>query len=171
MKIERQPDHLFLRLLVNPFILSVLTCVAWNFLYLQGMSIPEADESAFTDTVIPTLAVFHALFGSLVIGKVWNEYHQVKQCIRKDDREGFKDCMQERIPRAVLLLLFVLSVLIQAAMMALHWESALTGFFANFCVAFALTLVWEVATNLDNPRKAVWYTNQIPDGWMEDVPK
>jgi hypothetical protein len=170
MEIQRQPHYLFLRLLINPLILSVLICVLWDVLYFYGIHISESDESAFTDTVIPTLAVFHALFGSLVIGKVWNEYQTVKRCIRHQDEEGFKDCMQDRISRAVLLLLFVLSVLIQFSMMILHWDSAFAGFFANFVIALALTLVWEVATNLDNPRKALWYRNIIPEEWMKHVP-
>lgn len=171
MQITRPPSYLFLRLLVKPFILSLTICFAWAQLYLLGIHFPEPDESAFTDAVIPALSVLHALFASVVIGKVWNEYQQVKRCVRRGERDEFKDTVQNRLPRAVLLLLLVLSFLIQTCMMLLNWSSAWTGFFANFCVAFSLSLVWEVATNLDNPRKAVWYVNQIPPEWMKDVPK
>ena len=171
VEIKRPSSLLFTGLLVRPFITSTLICLLWYGMFVCGVHIPESDESTFTDTVVPTLAMFHALFGAQVVNKALEEYQLVKQCIRKNKRAQFKDCMQDRMSRAVLLLLFVLSVLVQGSLLAVHWDSVIAGLLANFCVAFALTLVWEVATNLDNPRKAIWYINIIPKEWMEDVPE
>ena len=168
MQTKRPSTIQFLPLLVKPTLMSIGICLLWYYVfYRYNISVLEADESAFTDSLIPTLAVFHAIVASVVLSKVWNEYTFVKRCIRKDDVEAFRDCLHERIPRAIHLLLLVWSVLIQAATLVLHWQSPGAGIFANFCIAFTLVLYWEVATNLDNPHKAVWYTNQIPKEWLE----
>ncbi len=167
---SKTPFFLPLHLIFKPIVGSVCISLLWlDVFHTYGLNVGKANESAFTDMLVPTLAVFHAIVAGGVLSKVWNEYTLVKRCIRKDDRETFKECLHERIPRAIHLLLLVLSIAIQGACLVLHYEGWIAGVFVNFCIAFTLILYWEVATNLDNPRKAVWFTNQIPEAWLVDV--
>ncbi len=156
-----------LGLLVKPAIVGSLIGLIWYFVFFSlDWHFREADESAFTDSVIPVIAMFHAIVAGHILNKVWEEYKVVRRCLRDKDKATFMRCRDDRIPIAIHLLLASMSIVIQAMTLLIHFERPFAGVAANFSVAFVLTLYWEVATNLDNPLKGVWY-REIPRDWLE----
>ena len=157
----------YLQLFIRPTIVALLVAIVWYFIFRRfGFSIPEADESAFTDAGIPVIAMFHAIVAGGVLVKVWEEHKAVLRCIKKEDRNAFLDCVQSRIPMVIHLLLGSMSIIIIFLTMMIHFEGALGGIAMNSSVAFVLALYWEVATNLDDPVKGVWYVGKIPKDWL-----
>lgn len=156
-------------LFVRPIIAGLINGpILWYLVFYRfNISIVEADESAFTDTGIPVLAMFHAIIAGHVLVKVWDEHKLVRRCIREDDRDSFVQCMDDRIPKVIHMLLGSLSVIIISLTLLVHFEGPLAGIALNFSVAFVLGLYWEVATNLDNPSKGVWYVGRIPKEWLD----
>ncbi|MES2931294.1 MAG: hypothetical protein V4682_01175 [Patescibacteria group bacterium] len=61
--------------------------------------------------------------------------------------------------------------MIQSLVTLLSYEGVGAGIASTFSVSFVLLMYWEVAINLDNPRKAVWYIDEIPEEWFTDPPK
>jgi hypothetical protein len=158
------------RMIVVPAVVSLSLAIGlWYGIFFRlGLGLLESDESVFTDAIIPTLAMFHAIVAGGVLNKVWEEYKIVRHCVKTKDKDTFMKCRDDRIPLAIHLLLGSLSLIIMALVMMLHYDSAGAGIASTFSVAFVLTLYWEVATNLDNPFKGAWYVNQIPKEWFDD---
>ncbi len=72
-----------LRLFVRPIVASALLSAVWYFCFFRyGISFLDADESGFTDAVIPLLGTFHAIGAGFVLNKVWTEYIIVQRCIK-----------------------------------------------------------------------------------------
>ena len=157
-----------LRLFVRPILASVLLSTLWyHYLFLPGISYIDADESIFTDAIIPGIIAFHAIVAGFVLNKVWTEYTLVQRCLKTGDKRAFQAIKDDRIPLSVHFLLGSFACLIQGLVSVLHYETAMSGFAATFSISFVLVIYWEVAINLDNPRKAVWYTDRIPEDWFE----
>lgn len=157
------------RLFVRPLIASVMLSALWYFCFFRyGICFRDADESGFTDAVIPILAAFHAIVAGFALNKVWTEYIIVQRCIKMQDKDGFLAIRDDRIPMPVHFLLGSIAFLIQGLVSMLHYEEVVAGIASTFAVSFVLVMYWEVAINLDNPRKAVWYVNKIPEDWFTD---
>jgi hypothetical protein len=157
-----------LRLFVRPLIASVfISCMWYVLLFRNDIHFSEGDGSAFTDAVIPVIAAFHAILAGFVVNKVWNEYTRICVCCKKMDRDGFKEIVGNRIPVAIHMLLGSMAIIIELLVMLLNYERADAGCAMTFSVAFVLILYWEVAINLDDPRKGVWYVQRIPPQWLE----
>jgi hypothetical protein len=166
MKINGLFVHL--KLFVKPLLFGILSALIWyRFFYLK-IYFAEEDESAFTDCIIPTCFMFHALIAALVLTKVWDEYKMVRQCVRTKDRDSFRRCKDDRIPMAIHMLLGTLSFIGAVLVMLIYHREVLAGVASNFSVAFILTLYWEVSTNLDDPFRGVWYVGQVPPEWFKD---
>lgn len=168
MKTNGLRVHLFM--FVRPVAVSlVLSIGVWYWIFYRlGVSFFESDESTFTDAIVPTLAMFHAIVAGHVLIKVWDEYKVVRRCVKKGDKKTFMECRDDRIPLAIHMLLASLSVIIMVLVMLLHYDGPGAGIASTSSVAFVLTLYWEVATNLDNPFKGVWYRDQIPKDWFKE---
>lgn len=160
----------YLPLLLRPTLIGILIGpVLWYLIFFRfGFHFLEEDESAFTDSFIPILAMFHAIVAGHVLAKVWDEYKTIRHCVESKDKDKFTQCKTDRIPVVIHMLLGSMSVAIQGMAMMLHFKEAFAGIIANFALAFVLALYWEVATNLDNPWKGVWYVNQIPKDWLDN---
>jgi len=157
---------LHLKLFVRPLLGSTFIGIIWYSLFYKfHLHIIEADEPAFTDFGIPVLAMFHAIVAGGVLVKVWEEHKIVQRCIRDKDRDTFRRFMNDRIPVAIHMLLGCMSVIIQFLTMIIHFEGVFAGVAINTSIAFVLGLYWEVATNLDDPSKGVWYS-EIPREWF-----
>ena len=157
-----------LGLLMGPAVVGSMISLMWYHVFFTfDWHFQETDESAFTDTVIPIIAMFHAIVAGHILNKVWEEYKVVRRCLRDKDKDTFLRCRDDRIPIAIHLLLGSMSVVIQVLTLLVHFEKPFAGIAANFSVAFVLTLYWKVATNLDNPLRGAWYKDQIPKDWFE----
>lgn len=157
-----------LRLFIRPVIASSVLSLIWYYgLFQNDVSFLDADESGFTDAIIPILAAFHAIVAGFVLNKVWSEYSAVQRCIRISDKESFLSMRDDRIPIPIHFLLGSLAFMIQGLVMSLHYEGVWAGALSTFCISFVLVMYFEVATNLDNPKKGVWYVGRIPQDWLE----
>ena len=159
-----------LKLFIKPILLGILAGLVWHRFFHGRLHFLEGDESALTDSVIPTIAMFHAIVAGHVLAKVWDEYKTVRHCLRSQDKDTFLQCKDDRIPMAIHMLLGSMSFVIQALIMMVHYDGVLAGVVSSSSLAFVLMLYWEVATNLDDPFKGVWYVGQIPSDWLKPEP-
>lgn len=167
----RHPLRKQLTLFIRPFIASTVLAVFWYVCFFEtGIGFEDADESVFTDAIIPVLATFHAIVAGFALNKVWSEYTIVQRCLKTNDREAFIAIRDDRIPMPIHFLLGSIAFLIQVLVMLQNYEGPDAGMAATFAISFVLVLYWEVATNLDDPKTGVWYVDRIPTQWFEDPP-
>jgi cyanate lyase len=158
----------YLSILLYPTIASALAAGLWYFLFFRHrFDVGKQDETALTNTLIPVLAAFHSILAAAVLSKVWEEFKLIRRCVQNLDEAAFQRCLQDRIPPAVHLLLAVMSVLIVAGTMLVHYDKLGAGILVVGAISFVLALYWQVATNLDNPIRGAWYMNEIPDAWQK----
>ena len=157
------------RILVTPVLASSGAALAWYFVFFRlRINVGKADEVALTNTLIPVLATFHAILAAAVLSKVWEEFKQIRRCIYDGNEKGYVECLRDRIPMTIHLLLAVMSFLIVACSMLVEYQHACAGLLVVGGLAFVLSLYWEVATNLDNPVTGVWYVDRIPASWRKE---
>lgn len=165
---ERSTIRPYFSILLVPALVSVGTGGVWWLLFFPyHWNVGKADETALTNTLIPVLATFHAILAAAVLSKVWEEFKTIRRCVQAGDEAAYRRCLQDRIPPAIHLLLAVMSILIVAGTMLIHYDNAIAGFLVVGAITFVLTLYWEVATNLDNPQCGAWYVNEIPLSWRQ----
>ncbi len=158
----------YLSILFVPATASAFTAGLWRWVFLpQGWNVGKPDETALTNTLIPVLATFHAILAAAVLSKVWEEFKLIRHYVEAGDESSFRRCVKDRIPPMIHLLLAVMSFLIVAGTMLVHYDRPAAGVLVVGAITFVLTLYWEVATNLDNPHRGAWYINQIPPGWCQ----
>ena len=156
------------KLLVAPVLASAGAALAWYFIFFRfHINVGKSDETALTNTLIPVLATFHAILAAAVLSKVWEEFKQIRRCINEGNEKGYAECVRDRIPITIHLLLAVMSLLIVVASMLVEYEHASAGLLVVGGLTFVLSLYWEVATNLDNPVSGVWYADRIPAAWRK----
>ncbi len=166
MRTHLQHCFTHLGMLLRPLGLSVTLSLTWWWLFFPGINLGRKDETVLTNTLIPVLAAFHAILAAIVMNKVWEEFKTIRRCIRRKDKEGFRDSMHDRIPLTLHVLLGVMSFFIIVSVMMIEYESKWTGMFVVGTLTFMLVLYFEVAITLDNPAKAPWYTDKIPTEWL-----
>lgn len=157
-----------LRILVRPLLASGLLAAFWRLIFFQfDINVGKADETALTNMVVPICAMFHSILAAVVLGKVWDEFKVIRRCLKKGDEDSFRDCVHDRIPMMIHLLLGTMSFIIIGGAMLVEYHRAFAGVVSIGAISFFLVLYWEVATTLDNPVKAPWFAGQIPGEWLK----
>ena len=127
----------------------------------------EADESAFTDSGIPSQIAFHSIVGGFVIFTVWGRFARVIECAAKKDEIGFGQCVRDGIPGEIHVFLGSLAFLALSMTLRLNFVEIPSGIQLNFATAYALTIFWEAAISLSDPLRGAWFRGRIPEEWIE----
>lgn len=155
-----------LQFFIRPTIVGCCASLLWYFIFHKNdWHIPEGDEAILWGT-LSFLGIWHAIVTGLIFTKVWDEFVKFLDCIYEGKREEFVRMLRYRIPLVLRTFLLVLSVMIQCLFSLLNFSTAWVGFLITFCIGLMLVMFWEVAYNLDNPVKAVWYKTLIPVEWF-----
>lgn len=155
-----------LQFFIRPTIMGGLASLLWYVIFLRNnWHVPEGDEAILWGT-LSFLGIWHAIVTGLIFTKVWDEFVKFIDCIYDGKREEFARMLRYRIPLVLRTFLLILSVMIQLLFSLLNFNTLWFGFLITFCIGLMLVMFWEVAYNLDNPVKAVWYKTLIPVGWF-----
>ncbi len=151
---------------VRPFICGVIASAIWYHLFYQfDVHIVKDDEDVLLGA-LSFFGIWHAIVAGLIITKVWTEYVETTKAIYDQDKKKFQQLMGCRIPLVVRMFLLILSLIIQLLFSVWCYETWWSGIGITFFIALVLVMFWEVAYNLDNPLKAVWYKELVPLDWF-----
>gem|GEM_PF-6318606 len=153
-------------LFVRPLLIGAAMSLIWWYVFRE-YGIHTHPEELSIGLAFAFFTVFHSLIANSTLSKVWKDYEKLRGFLENNDEEGFRKERYYRIPLAIKLLLLTLSFFIQAAAMYSYYADPLAGLVGSFSVAFVLVVFWEVAANLDDPVRGVWYHHKIPASWLE----
>ena len=153
-------------MLLKPAVAGVILVWIWQELRKYGIEFPPTDEIPISSALL-TVGVAYGIMAALILDTVWQEYKTVGLCVRQDDLERFLESRDERIPATIHLLLGTMSFFLEGLIMLTHYDNIWAGRACVFLVAFVLVLYFEVATELDDPFRGVWYVERVPEEWLE----
>jgi hypothetical protein len=156
-----------LKLLIMPAAVSTFVAVVWYFFFFDRIHYFKEDETIMTQTGFGAKITFHAVIAAIFLGKVAPGYVKAKKCILNQNEEGFHECVEDRLPMPVHILLGVMSVFALSNCLLLPYHGAYAGFDNVFSTVFTLVLYWGVATKLDDPRKAPGLRDKINPEWLK----
>ena len=111
--------------------------------------------------------VIYALLAAFTTANVWSQWVAVEEAVKTGDRQKFVQNKDKRIPETLKLLLLMFSVFLVVGFFLLYFKNPLPGGFSIFAVTMAVSAVWTVIMDLDDPFTGVWNV-QIPEEWREE---
>lgn len=170
--------------MLKPLIISILATLAWGLkrFYINGFLNITDDIETFTQSVIPTIGIFHAIFASAATMEVIKEYKEAQEIIFKfheiDNDEitekklyvDFLFKVQLRMNKSFKVFLIALSVLLESSFFLIAFKSNIIGSFSIFSITFILMAFYQIIEDLDNPLEGVFNVD-IPEAWLTELKK
>ncbi len=154
-------------LLLQPLATAALMTVIWRKVQMAGYHFNKEDESAVI-AGITILALPYGVIAGVIIASVWEKYKKVMGCVFKKDAETFYRYRDERMPVLLHILLACLSLPMVVLICSLDYKGELCGAMIVFSVSLGITVVWVVATELEDPSKSAWFGERVPREWLEE---
>lgn len=161
----------WVRFIIKPLLSAALTTAIWYFTkYVLGI-IPslEGDEEALANGTAPMVGVFWSLIAGFSLNQVWKEWSFLFEAVRMKDIEAFRKHKDKRIPRAIKVLLGMLSILLLLIFSVIPYRHIFTGVFTIFLISFILVLYIVVAEDIDNPFAGVYNIMHLPADWESEL--
>lgn len=156
-----------LRLLILPSVVATIVAAVWYLVFFERFHYLKEDEGIMTQTGVGSKINFHAIIAAVFLGRICLGYNKTRRSFRTGDEQGFLDCVEDRIPMPVHMLLAVMSVFAQWHCLLLPYAGAYAGIDNNFSMAFILSLYWVVAVKLDDPRETPAFKGKIKPEWLK----
>ena len=133
--------------------------MARSFGMLHSLSL--GDETALSAT-ITTLGLIYWLVAAAALVNVWSQWIETEDASLKGDKKKFWELAERRMPQPVKAALLLISLLLWMAFFFMPFGSVWAGTFTVFSITVALTFIWEIVVDLDNPLDGVWRVKNIP---------
>ncbi len=155
-------------LILQPFLIATVLAAVWYGLWSQGYHFSGEDEGILAGAIVTMLAIAYSIIAALVLTSVWEKYRKVVIAVLQRDKHTFLVYRDERMP--LVLHIFIASLSLPLLIMAalLDYQSKWSGITAVFLVSFILSLYWIVVAQLENPAKGAWFTERIPQDWLDE---
>ncbi len=157
-----------MQILMWPVLTSGCVSTLWYYIFLPfGLRVPESDESVITNMAVAAVLIYHAILSTKTLDKAWAKYDRWCQAMdagEKDEKRMLSRLKRGRIPVDIHVLLGTIAVTAQVLVLMVPYDAAITGILVNAAISLMLAMYWVVATNLDNPEKAVWIKHRHSPG-------
>ena len=158
-----------MKLLIKPLVISLVSTGLWFLLRFLGLGdFIQGDEGgAMPSGTIAFLGVIYALLAAFTTANVWSQWVAVEEAVKTGDRQKFLQNKDKRIPGTLKSLLLMFSVFLVIGFYLLYFKNPLPGGFSIFAATMAVSAVWAVIMDLDDPFTGAWNV-QIPREWREE---
>jgi len=154
-------------LILQPTLLSALVSYLWwRFIFSKGVHFSKEDENPLLAGVVLVLSFAYVITATAVFQTTWDKYRTVMQSVLKRDKYTFLCYRDERMPIVVHLLIFFFSAPLFGVIALLNYSTFDAGLYAVATTSFGFTLYWVVVTELQDPRKSLWFSERIPKDWL-----
>lgn len=144
----------YLSLVLRPAGIGVIATIIWYFAQ-DTIKVPMADQGVF-ECVLGIIGIAHGLIASMQIAKVADQHQKIQVALILKNKEMFRENSCVRISPVIKLLLAVFSILFVVIFILYPFSSIYTGSITVWTVIFVLYLLWEVASELDDPYHGIW---------------
>ena len=157
-----------MRFLIKPLVLSSVSTGLWFFLRLLGLGdLIQGDEGGMSSGTIAFVGVIYALLAAFTTANVWSQWVAVEEAVKTGNHEKFLQNKDKRIPGTLKALLLMFSIFLVVGFFLLYFKNPLPGGFSIFAVTMAVSAVWAVIMDLDDPFTGTWNV-QIPEEWEKE---
>ncbi len=177
MKISSEKISIF-RIVQRPMFVALAITIIWiikRIIFNSILDIKE-DQETLTQSVIPTFAIFHAIFASVVTVEVMNEFNETqlityKYKIAKTEEEKenlfnqFLYMISVRVHILTKVFLKALTFLVIASFFLIKFHSTVIGIFSVYGISFTLMTFYQIIRDLDNPVRGLFNVS-IPADWI-----
>ena len=163
-----------LPIILKPLLVGIILVLLWRLVfYPNGIHFGVHSNDPILHLILPLIGFMYVIFAGVAVTSVFDQYKIISKCVVKKDMETFLLYRDEQLPIMMHILVSAPSILIIAFVMLFNYQgSTLIGMSSVFAVTFALTLVWVIATELDDFNKSIWFKEKIPKEWYEvDIEK
>ncbi len=157
-----------LPVVLKPLVAAGIVSLIWKLaLCDNGIKFSKEAENPVLFIIIPLVGFIYVIFASLAVNSVFEEYKTISRSVVKSDLETFLIHRDEQLPIMMHILVGAPSLILILTAMLFGYGSAWAGLFSVFCVSFVVTLIWVIATELDDYRKSIWFKETIPEEWYK----
>ena len=158
-----------MKLLTKPLVLSLASTGLWFLLRFIGLGdFIQGDEGgAMPSGTIAFLGVIYALLAAFTTANVWSQWVVVEEAVKTGDHQKFILNKDKRMPGTLKLLLLMFSIFLVVGFYLLYFKNPLPGGFSIFAVTMAVSAVWVVIMDLDDPFSGIWNV-QVPEKWRKE---
>lgn len=155
-------------LLALPLLATATSCTFWYFvLYTRDMHIHEDTKDISIAAWIPTFGVLYCLLSAVVLGRVFQEYKDIRDAIKSYDIETFMNLRDEDISPVFHVLMTILALCLIGAFMGLKYPTASSGFWYIGSTTYILSLIYWIIIEVDNPFTGVFFIKNVHPEWMK----
>lgn len=140
-------------LLLRPTLIGLSGLTLWYFTH-EYISVEKTDQGIF-ESIIGAFVNIHVLIASFQIIKVVGQYNKITQAIHTKNKVLFEENICLRINPGIKFLLGVCSGIIYLLFLIYPYTTTYAGVFTTGFVLFILALLWEVASELDDPYNGI----------------
>ena len=160
-----------IRMVVFPLLMSVPALLVWSYLYDMGWhSNPDAD-GPIVNAILPWIGSAHVFLAGFIFLQEGKDIRGLKNAVRNKDVPGsmeqFLQIVEDKVPTPLRYILLVTGNIVIFWTMSLYYQNYWSGFFSVLCVAYIISLIWEVVADFDDPVNGVWVVKGIPKEWIE----
>jgi Ca2+/Na+ antiporter len=120
----------------------------------QGISITHEDVGVF-EPLLGVIGIAHGLIASTQIQRASEQHQKIKIALRLKNKRMFEENSCARIHPAIKMLLSVFSIIFFAIFLLFPFISTYAGIVVVWTTMFVLYLLWEVASELDDPYNGI----------------
>ncbi len=158
-----------LPVVLKPAFLGLVMVAFWRFVLvpLRYHFRPDAGQSLEL-IVFPLVGFIYVIFASVAVTSVFDQYKAVSKSVVKRDVDTFLLYRDEQLPIMMHILIGAPSVLLTLLLLFYTYlGDEVAGAIMIFAVTFMLSLIWVIATELDDFSKSIWFRERIPKEWYE----
>ncbi len=144
----------YVALLIRPTMIGAIAAFLW-YLFRDSIGIDPADKEVYQWWPILPSAVHGVLIG-LFVYKVTSQNQRLLQAKALENWKQFKENECLRIHKIIKGVFALFSFIFFVVFLLYPFASAKTGIVFTWLTMFILYLMWEVATELDDPYNGIW---------------
>ncbi len=144
----------YLALLIRPAILGVVAVIIWYY-SRSFIQVPVTDQGVL-QSVLAIIGMAHGFIAAMQIERVAEQNRKIRTALIIKNKEMFDENSCTTIHPVIKLLLAIFSILFVVVFIHYPFSSSYTGILTVWTVIFVLYLLWEVASELDDPYHGIW---------------
>ncbi|MBI5732662.1 hypothetical protein HY967_01740 [Candidatus Jorgensenbacteria bacterium] len=152
-----------MQLFKRPIVITIMSVGLWLLgRHLDVFRFLSENDEVGISATITTLGLIYWLVAAAVLATVWSQWIQTEDAAFEKNSKRFWELAERRMPKPVKTVLAFISFFLWAAFFFMPYNSIFAGVFTILSITTTLSLVWEIAVDLDNPLSGIWRIKNIP---------
>lgn len=161
-----------IRFFTTPAIISLAVSGIWYYLrpFLVNVDpIMKLDEEVLSSGTMNGLFIFFSIFAAFAVKEAWDQLNVLVHACRKNDKETFLACADDRIPWAIHILQILSSAIPMVTFFITPFASTLLGGFTVFSMSLFFVTTFLITIDLDDAFLGIFNIVGVDPKWIEEL--